>query len=77
DIGDHASAARINGKFMAIDHHLKNGDVVEIEIKKTSRPTTKWLEHAKTTIARKHIVSSLQNQETISERVYKFFKPKK
>lgn len=77
DIGDHASAARINGKFLAIDHPLKNGDVVEIEIKKTSRPTTKWLEHARTTNARKHIVAALQGQETISEKVYKFFKPAK
>jgi GTP pyrophosphokinase len=79
DIGDHASAARINGKFMALDHVLKNGDIVEIEVKKTSRPTTKWLEHAKTNQARKHIISAIQKQEakTIGDKVYKFFKPTK
>lgn len=57
DIGDHVSGALVNGKFVALDTKLKNGDIVEIITKKNSKPTSKWLEYAKTTLARRHIRS--------------------
>lgn len=63
DIGNHMSGAKVNGKLVALDTHLKNGDIVEIETKPSSHPTTKWLEHARTSMARKHIHTALQKQK--------------
>ena len=42
------------------DQKLKNGDIVEILIKTGSHPTQKWLDIAKTTIAKKHIKAVLE-----------------
>ena len=47
--------AKINGKYSSLDHPLKNRDVIEIETKKTSRPTGKWLDFVKTNAAKNHI----------------------
>jgi guanosine-3',5'-bis(diphosphate) 3'-pyrophosphohydrolase len=55
DIGNHISGARVNGKFVALNTCLKNGDIVEIETKKSAKPSKKWLDYAKTTMAKKHI----------------------
>ena len=60
DIGDHISSAKINGKFMAITSTLKNGDRVEVETKKNSKPSFKWIEHCKTTMARRKINQALE-----------------
>ena len=59
DIGDHASGAKVNGKFTSLDTPLKNGDIVEIIVKKSSMPSSKWLQYVKTTLARKQIRSAL------------------
>lgn len=64
DIGNHASAAFINDKFVSLDTVLKNGDVVRIETKKTSRPTSKWLELVKTANAKKHIRTAIEERKT-------------
>jgi len=61
DIGKQATGARINGKYSALSTKLKNGDVVEIETKKNSKPSKKWLDFAKTGEARRKIRSSLKN----------------
>ncbi|MBP9771793.1 MAG: bifunctional (p)ppGpp synthetase/guanosine-3',5'-bis(diphosphate) 3'-pyrophosphohydrolase [Candidatus Pacebacteria bacterium] len=55
DLGDHASGARVNGKFVALGTPLKNGDIVLIEEKEGAKPSTKWLQWAKTSSARKKI----------------------
>lgn len=60
DIGSHASGATVSGKYTALDHKLKSGDIVYIETKKSSRPSHKWLEYAKTSMARKHIRLAIQ-----------------
>jgi len=62
DIGDHMSGAEINGKFVSLNSKLQNGDIVEIQTKKNSRPTIKWIEFAKTTLAKRHIRSVLQKK---------------
>jgi guanosine-3',5'-bis(diphosphate) 3'-pyrophosphohydrolase len=59
DVGDHTFGAKINGKFAALDDALQNGDIVEILTKKGSKPSKKWLEIAKTTMARRHIRTAL------------------
>jgi GTP pyrophosphokinase len=63
DVGEHMSGARVNGKFVAIDTILQNADRVEIETKKSAKPSQKWLEHCKTTMAKRRINSFLENQK--------------
>lgn len=59
DIGNTMSGARVNGKMVALDTELKNGDVVEIITKSTAHPSRKWHDIAKTSMARKHIRTAL------------------
>ena len=66
DIGDHTFGSKINGKMSPIFSDLKNGDIVEIITKKNSKPSTKWLEYVKTTIAKKHIRSYLEKNSLLS-----------
>ncbi len=68
DLGEHVSGVKINGKFMSLDHEIKNGDIVEIQARENSRPTYKWLEYAKTSIARRRIKASLAEQEESKKR---------
>lgn len=62
DIGDHVFGARVNGKMVPLDTALHNGDIVEIQTKKSATPKTKWLDFAKTTMARRHIRNALEKQ---------------
>ncbi|MGH7175436.1 MAG: RelA/SpoT family protein [Minisyncoccia bacterium] len=55
DLGDHAQGAKVNGKLVSFDTTLGNGDVVEILRRDAAHPSPKWLEIAKTSIARKRI----------------------
>ena len=62
DIGARMSGAKINGKLSSLEKPLKSGDIVEIITQKNARPTAKWLEHAKTSLAKRKIRSSLGNK---------------
>ena len=63
DLGNRMRGAKVNGKLVALDTALGNGDVVEIVTRDNAHPTAKWLEAAKTSLARKHIRSALGFQE--------------
>lgn len=63
DIGDHIFAAKVNGKLVPLETALHNGDIVEIITKKTAEPKQKWLDVAKTTLARRHIRNALEKIE--------------
>ena len=67
DIGDHISGARINSKIAPILSKLKNGDIVEIIVKKDSHPSSKWLEFSKTNIAKKNVRSYLEKNSLLSK----------
>ena len=67
DLGNKMSGARVNGKMVALDTELRNGDMVEIITKPSAHPTRKWLEHAKTSMARKHIRNALAAEERKSK----------
>ena len=67
EIGDHASAAKVSGKISPLFAKLKNGDIVDITVKKDSHPTSKWLVSVKTTIAKKHIKSYLEKNSLLSK----------
>ena len=62
DVGDHVFAAKVNGKLVPLDTMLRNGDIVEIQTRKSAYPTKKWLDFAKTTLARRHIRNALEKQ---------------
>jgi GTP pyrophosphokinase len=62
DIGNHISGVKVNGKLASLGTSLKNGDIVEVETRPSSAPTRKWLEYARTSLAKKHIQSALLKQ---------------
>lgn len=62
DLGNRVSGAKVNGKMVSLETELHNGDIVEIQTKKNTRPTKKWLDLAKTTLARRHIRSALEQE---------------
>ena len=63
DVGIHTNGAKINGKMVSLDKELKNSDIIEIIIKESSKPTTKWLEMAKTHMAKRHIHNYLEKNK--------------
>jgi GTP diphosphokinase / guanosine-3',5'-bis(diphosphate) 3'-diphosphatase len=52
-----------NSKLVQLDTELRNGDMVTIETSKNAKPTHKWLDFAKTSVARRRIRSHLMNQQ--------------
>ncbi len=69
DVGNHCSGAKVNGKFLALDSELKNGDIVEIQTRESSRPSSKWMEFAKSSLARKNIRMSLAESEELKKKI--------
>jgi GTP pyrophosphokinase len=65
DLGDHLAGAKVNGKLVPLDTTLHNGDIVEIQTKKSSQPKQKWLDFARTTLARRHIRNVLEKEKQI------------
>jgi GTP diphosphokinase / guanosine-3',5'-bis(diphosphate) 3'-diphosphatase len=62
EVGDHIFGAKVNKKLVQLDTELKNGDMVEIDTRKSSQPTEKWLTFVKTSLARRRIKAALENQ---------------
>ena len=63
EVGNHTFGAKVNKKLVQLDTELRNGDIVEIETRKSAKPTKKWLDIAKTTLARRRIRASLDEGE--------------
>lgn len=59
DLGNRMQGVKVNKKMVAFDTPLRNGDIVEIMTRDAARPTQKWLDMAKTTMARRHIRAAL------------------
>lgn len=66
EIGMHAEAGEVNGKYAKLDHKLKNGDVVKIITNKKINPSSKWLSFTKSSIARKHIERYVKQHSLLS-----------
>ncbi len=60
DIGKHAYAFKVNEKIHAFDKSLKEGDVVEVLTRKTSRPKQDWLELVKTSHGKSKVRAHLK-----------------
>ncbi len=70
ELGHHMNGAKVNGKMVSFDTQLRNGDVVEILERPSAHPTAKWIEYARTSMARRHIRLKLDHAErgTISPK---------
>lgn len=66
EIGMRAQAGEVNGKYVPLHHKLVNGDVVKVITAKNVKPSAKWLEFSKSTIARKHIEKYLKQNSLLS-----------
>jgi GTP pyrophosphokinase len=59
DLGDHIQGVKVNGKLVPFETKLGNGEVVEILRRESAHPSPKWLEIARTSLARRHIRAAL------------------
>lgn len=62
ELGNHMNGAKVNGKLVSFDTQLRNGDIVEILERPSAHPTSKWLDYARTGMARRHIRAVLEAQ---------------
>lgn len=61
-IGEHVSSAKINGKLVSLDTAIESGETVEVETKQSAHPTRKWLDAARTNLAKRKIRAYLSEQ---------------
>ena len=55
DIGDSMVGSKVNGKLVSLDTKLHNGDIVFIMMSENAKPNRKWIDMAKTSMAKRHI----------------------
>jgi guanosine-3',5'-bis(diphosphate) 3'-pyrophosphohydrolase len=60
EVGDHTNGVKVNRKQTQLNKELENGDIIEIETKKSAKPSKKWLDFAKTSLARRKIKTTLE-----------------
>ena len=79
DLGNHMQGAKVNAKLVSFETLLHNGDVVEIMRRDSAHPSPKWLEVAKTSMARKHIrvALGLTEPERLKQRLPRALRGKK
>lgn len=66
EIGNSMTSAKIDGKIASLDHHIKNGEVVEIITDKgRKKPNQDWLRFVKTSIAKSHIQKQLRKEGSL------------
>jgi GTP diphosphokinase / guanosine-3',5'-bis(diphosphate) 3'-diphosphatase len=62
EVGDHTFGSKVNRKLVSLNTELRNGDIVEIETRKSAKPSPKWLHFAKTSLARRRIKGALEHE---------------
>jgi GTP pyrophosphokinase len=67
DIGNHIQGVKINGKNASLSTKLKTHDIVEIQINKNTNPSSKWLDHTKTNLAKREINAYLKEHSLLSK----------
>ncbi len=60
NVGDHCTQAKVNGKIVPLDYHLKSGEVIEIVTRKNAEPSRQWLKFVATQKAKSKIRSCLK-----------------
>jgi guanosine-3',5'-bis(diphosphate) 3'-pyrophosphohydrolase len=77
ELGNHMFGAKVNGKMVSFDTPLRNGDVVEIAERASAHPTAKWVDYARTSMARRHIRMSLEVSDRGTQTLKGDLKPEK
>jgi len=67
EIGDSATAAKVNNRIVPLSYELESGDIVEILTDKNKKPTAKTLDYAKTSLAQSHIRAFLNKRGMFSK----------
>lgn len=70
-IGHRYSGAKIDGKMVALDETLSNGQVIEILTKKEEKPSKDWLLFVKTTLAKSKIKEWFKKNEYFPDQTAK------
>ncbi len=68
DIGHHCVGAKVNGKIVPLDYKLRNGDICEVLVNKSSRPSLDWITIVHTGSA-KHKIKQWFRKERKHENV--------
>jgi GTP pyrophosphokinase len=68
DVGNHCVGAKVNGRIVPLDYQLKNGDICEVLVNKSSRPSLDWLSIVRTSGA-KHKIKQWFRKERKDENV--------
>jgi GTP pyrophosphokinase len=68
DIGNHCVGTKVNGKIVPLDYQLRNGDICEVLVNKSSRPSLDWLAIVRTSGA-KHKIKQWFRKERKDENV--------
>lgn len=68
DVGNHCVGAKVNRKIVPLDYVLRNGDICEILVNKSSRPSLDWLSLVRTSGA-KHKIKQWFRRERKDENV--------
>ncbi len=69
DVGNHCVGSKINGRIVPLDYQIRNGDICEILVNKSSgRPSLDWLSIVKTSGA-KHKIKQWFRKERREENV--------
>ncbi len=68
DVGNHCVGAKINGRIVPLDYQLKNGDICEVLVNKSSRPSLDWLSLVRTSGA-KHKIKQWFRKDRKDENV--------
>lgn len=67
NIGNRAQSAIVNGKNCSLNTILKTNDVVEVKTSKNGKPSSKWLDFVKTSLAKKQIQNHLKSHSLLSK----------
>ncbi|MGH7729171.1 MAG: RelA/SpoT family protein [Vulcanimicrobiaceae bacterium] len=68
DIGNHCVGTKVNGRIVPLDYQLRNGDICEVLVNKSSRPSLDWLALVRTSSA-KHKIKQWFRKERKHENV--------
>lgn len=63
DIGDHCHRAKVNQKYVSLNHKLQNGDIIDILTTPDSEPDAEWLNYATSGRAISKIKQYLKEQK--------------
>jgi guanosine-3',5'-bis(diphosphate) 3'-pyrophosphohydrolase len=63
EVGDHCTAARVNGQLVPPRYQLQSGDTVEIITTDEQRPSREWLKFVKTPRARHRIMAAIKSED--------------